>query len=815
MTRLSCCAVMCALAALAQGTPPPGGAVKPQISDLIQASVYADNWFALYINGKLVAVDPVDFLPHNEVRVQLLPEYPMTIAVLAKDNANPATGLEYGTRIGDAGFILKFSDGTVTNAQWKAKAYFTGPLDGDVANPQVRNTPLPANWYAPDFDDSSWENATEYAETDVRPDGDYSAGDFSGAQFIWTSDLALDNTVAFRYRVEKPGWTPGWTTTPDLDNSCSLPAPPKCAGGGTPGGPSGLSAPGAPVQVAVTAGDGSATMSFSPPASDGGSAITSYTATCSSGATSVSASAPASPIVVGGLANETTYGCTVSAENATGAGAASPAVSVTPTAGPSSGSGFVLTSAAAKDGGSMPADYTCDGTGSTLPLAWSGAPAGTKEFALMMTTLPGDGTTKWNWVLYHIPATTGRLVKDSFLVGTLGVGSDGPGMVYNPPCSQGPGAKVYRYTLYALSDAVAPGVPEAQVTGDVLTKAIAPLTLGTASLSTSFARTTMAGSSAACVSVRESTRASRSGSSSVSCDGTYAYVSSLGIPAAPMMNGITSTNLQVPTAQNFLGANGWKIPLAPELAATPTNVVDGPVGVAINGVPIFNPCTQGGCISGGDTKALGQLDACNGHAGRADDYHYHAAPNCLMAGQSASYWDTHPLGWALDGFAIFGYRDADGTTAARDTLCGGNTKPVPNAPAGYSYHVIDSPPYLMGCLAGKPGPDLVHQASKYRPMRQPPVTPFRVSDMTLSTDASDGYQVLQFTSSIGFKTTETGADSYANQPGTYRIRYKQVTGSELAALLAQRQNASASACWKFQFTGSGGATTQPEIAYCR
>ena len=42
----------------------------------------------------------------------------MTIAVLAKDNADPQTGCEYGKQIGDGGFILKFADGTVTDAKW-------------------------------------------------------------------------------------------------------------------------------------------------------------------------------------------------------------------------------------------------------------------------------------------------------------------------------------------------------------------------------------------------------------------------------------------------------------------------------------------------------------------------------------------------------------------------------------------------------------------------------------------------------------------------------------------------------------------------
>jgi hypothetical protein len=181
-----------------------------------------------------------------------------------------------------------------------------------------------------------------------------------------------------------------------------------------------------------------------------------------------------------------------------------------------------------------------------------------------------------------------------------------------------------------------------------------------------------------------------------------------------MMDGITATNLQVPIQQNFLGANGWKIPLTPAIATTPTQVLDGPVGVAINGVPIFNPCKQGGCAppSGGDTKLLGELDSCNGHAGRADDYHYHAAPTCLMAGQAANYWDTHPLGWALDGFAIFGYNDPNGLVASRDGICGGNTTPNSNAPAGYAYHVTNASPYVLSCLRGTPSPDLAGQGAK-------------------------------------------------------------------------------------------------------
>jgi phosphatidylethanolamine-binding protein (PEBP) family uncharacterized protein len=147
---------------------------------------------------------------------------------------------------------------------------------------------------------------------------------------------------------------------------------------------------------------------------------------------------------------------------------------------------FSLTSDAGVDGGTLPVEYTGDGSGISPPLAWSNAPAGTREFALMMTTLPGDGSTKWSWVLYSIPGTTTSLAKNSSGVGILGVNHRGT-RAYEPPASQGPGAKIYTFTVYALS--ASPVLPAAdQVTGAVLTQAIASITLGSASLSLSYTR---------------------------------------------------------------------------------------------------------------------------------------------------------------------------------------------------------------------------------------------------------------------------------------------------------------------------------------
>lgn len=106
-------------------------------------------------------------------------------------------------------------------------------------------------------------------------------------------------------------------------------------GTGPAGGPSnsvtpsaGLTVPGAPTMGSATAGNGQATVTFSAPASDGGSAITSYTATFSAGGT---ASGAGSPITITGLTNGVAGTISVTATNAIGTGAASGASnSVTP-----------------------------------------------------------------------------------------------------------------------------------------------------------------------------------------------------------------------------------------------------------------------------------------------------------------------------------------------------------------------------------------------------------------------------------------------------------------------------------------------------
>ena len=140
------------------------------------------------------------------------------------------------------------------------------------------------------------------------------------------------------------------------------------------------------------------------------------------------------------------------------------------------------------DGGRLPREYTGDGAAATLPLEWSGAPAGTRSFAVVMHHVPPEGPAKWYWVLYDIPATSTRLPKNVQGVGILGNNSVNGRTEYAPPHSKGPGPKTYVYTVYALSSPVKVDVGPAEVSRDVLLAAMKGLILASAELKVVYAR---------------------------------------------------------------------------------------------------------------------------------------------------------------------------------------------------------------------------------------------------------------------------------------------------------------------------------------
>jgi phosphatidylethanolamine-binding protein (PEBP) family uncharacterized protein len=151
-------------------------------------------------------------------------------------------------------------------------------------------------------------------------------------------------------------------------------------------------------------------------------------------------------------------------------------------------SGFVLRCPAVADGGQLPMEYTGDGASATLPLEWSGAPASTKSFAVVMHHIDPEGKAKWYWLLYNLPSSTLNLSKNAWNIGTLGNNSVNGRTEYAPPHSKGPGAKTYIYTIYAMSSPVKLDVPPAQVSREVLLAAMKDSVLATAELRVVYSR---------------------------------------------------------------------------------------------------------------------------------------------------------------------------------------------------------------------------------------------------------------------------------------------------------------------------------------
>lgn len=99
------------------------------------------------------------------------------------------------------------------------------------------------------------------------------------------------------------------------------------SGAGIPSSPSNAvipaNVPGAPIIGSAVGGNASATVTWSPPTSDGGSSITKFNIFVSPGNAAVTVPAPATSATVSGLTNGTAYTFTVSATNAIGTGPAS------------------------------------------------------------------------------------------------------------------------------------------------------------------------------------------------------------------------------------------------------------------------------------------------------------------------------------------------------------------------------------------------------------------------------------------------------------------------------------------------------------
>jgi Raf kinase inhibitor-like YbhB/YbcL family protein len=118
--------------------------------------------------------------------------------------------------------------------------------------------------------------------------------------------------------------------------------------------------------------------------------------------------------------------------------------------------GLTLTSPAFEHGGEIPTEYTCEGADISPQLLWSGVPAGTKSFALIVDDpdAPDPAAPKmtWvHWILYNLPADCSHLPKGvSQLPPGTGQGlNDWKRTGYGGPCPP-IGRHRYFFKLYAL-----------------------------------------------------------------------------------------------------------------------------------------------------------------------------------------------------------------------------------------------------------------------------------------------------------------------------------------------------------------------------
>lgn len=152
---------------------------------------------------------------------------------------------------------------------------------------------------------------------------------------------------------------------------------------------------------------------------------------------------------------------------------------------------FALASATFKPNSTMPSSTQynrsgCSGPNISPELHWSGAPKGTRSYALVVHDPDAPAPGGWyHWIVYNIPASTHAFAAGIKLpaneLGKTSWDEDG----YGGPCPPPGAPHHYNFTLYALDS---PSVDGQQLTGPQLEAAIARHTLARARLTGLFGR---------------------------------------------------------------------------------------------------------------------------------------------------------------------------------------------------------------------------------------------------------------------------------------------------------------------------------------
>ncbi len=148
---------------------------------------------------------------------------------------------------------------------------------------------------------------------------------------------------------------------------------------------------------------------------------------------------------------------------------------------------FILESSGVVNG-VLDKKYTCDGQSYAPPLTWKNAPSGTKSYTIIMHHIPPTGDKHVYYVVYKLPSTITALPENNTTIGSFGVNTVNGKNSYTPPCSQGPGAKIYIITAYALSAEPIIPATTTKVTMDAILEAISTTILAKSELSVSYTR---------------------------------------------------------------------------------------------------------------------------------------------------------------------------------------------------------------------------------------------------------------------------------------------------------------------------------------
>jgi Raf kinase inhibitor-like YbhB/YbcL family protein len=131
---------------------------------------------------------------------------------------------------------------------------------------------------------------------------------------------------------------------------------------------------------------------------------------------------------------------------------------------PESSSTMTLTSSAFKEGGSIPAKYSCKGENINPPLSITGVPEIAQSLALVMEDPDAPNGTWDHWIVFNIDPKTTTIEEGREPKGLHGIGSSG-NKEYKGPCPPG-GIHRYFFTVYAVDSNL--DLPEGVTKKDLL-----------------------------------------------------------------------------------------------------------------------------------------------------------------------------------------------------------------------------------------------------------------------------------------------------------------------------------------------------------